>query len=100
MGGGRTYFNGGPIESQKLCEGCNGDECCVSVCWTGVVQGQVICYTNPSLMCGGPIVSPSPLTIRDCCLGNGFFYQLAAGDETCSQCVGEWSLDCCINNPC
>jgi len=72
----------------------------VSICWTGVVQGQVICYTSPTMMCGGPTVSPSPPSIRDCCLGNGFFYQLSAGDETCSQCVGEWSLDCCINNPC
>ena len=71
----------------------------VSVCWTGVVQGQVVCYTSPSMMCGGPTVSPSPPTTWDCCLGNGLFFQLFA-EESCSQCVGEWSLDCYINNPC
>lgn len=71
-----------------------------------MVQGQVICFTtdpsiNPGVRCGGLRVFPNPPTVRECCLGNGFFYRLSAGDETCFECVGEWSLDCCLLNvPC
>ena len=65
--------------------------------------GQVICSTtdpdiNPNTMCGGPTVSPNPASIRDCCLGDGFFFRLI-GDEFCFECVGEWNPDCCVSNP-
>ena len=34
-------------------------------------------------------MSPRPATIRECCLGDGFFYQETSGDEICSECLGE-----------
>ena len=58
--------------------------------WIGVVQGQgVFCYTDRANQCQGPSLSPRPATVQECCLGDGFFYQMTSGDEICDECLGE-----------
>jgi len=59
--------------------------------WIGFAKGQgVFCYTDRATLCRGQPMSPRPATIQECCLGDGFFFQLSSGDDICSECLGEW----------
>ena len=48
-----------------------------------------MCYDNAPTDCNGTAV-PNVTTARDCCLGNGFWFDDEEGD--CHQCIGKQML--------